>query len=319
MLRNYTIDINDLQVKGHGDFTLNIGNFHVHSGETLAVVGANGSGKSTLIEAMLDFRERATGTVHLLGHRWPGSDLRFEIRANLGVQLQNISYPENFKVNELINLHRMIYASNTAPIFSAFDMQELSLLSYGKLSKGQKQRVDLFMAMAHLPKLLIIDEPSSGLDKHYQSVFLSLIQQRKNLALTTVMCSHTDLELELCDRVVCLRDGRVEQDFSGDFLQHNIAKIGTHKVILQKSSHWTPAAVPQIYQMPGIQLVLDEDADYALLFGDVAVSEAAMACLKEGVGTGMDVKKTTTNDVLRVLINKNIDINSINQARFTGV
>lgn len=304
MQPDHIIKIENLAIKGHKTFELNINDFQLKKGDTVSIIGANGSGKSTFIEGILDLRQRNQGEVTLLGTKWPCADNRFSVRMNLGVQLQSIAYPENYRVRELVQLHKALYPQTSELVYSAFAIKELISLIYGNLSKGQKQRVDLFMAMAHFPALLILDEPSSGLDKSFQAALVNMLRRRKeDDQLTTLMCSHADMEVELCDRIVCMQNGKIQQDLSGDVVQLNKAQFGDNKLTLKRTERWlSDQSKETLMARKVVKHVIEDDDDQVLLFGDEDLFEEGVYCISEGLGSGMDMQKTSTSDVLRILI-----------------
>ena len=304
MQPEYIIEIENLAVDGHKSFELTVGDFQLKKGDMVSIIGANGSGKSTFIESILDLRHRKAGNVSLLGKQWPCADNRFDVRRNLGVQLQSIAYPENYRVQELVDLHHALYPLTSEMVYSAFGIEELISLIYGNLSKGQKQRVDLFMAMAHFPTLLILDEPSSGLDKSYQAALVNVLRRRKaDEKLTTLMCSHADMEVELCNRILCMQNGQIQQDLSGDVLALNKTQFGTNKLTLKRTEQWlNNQSANEIKARNVVKHIIEDEEDEVLLFGDEDIFDEGVYCISSGLGSGMDMQKTSTSDVLRILI-----------------
>lgn len=204
------LTIENLETSGDNGFRLLVPNYSLSFGDTLAIVGANGSGKSSFIESILGLRARVTGTVQLFGTDLSSSTKNADNLKRIGVQLQSVCYSENFKVREIVDLHQMMYRHVDSSVGTMLGIDELSKHAYGKLSRGQKQRVDLYVALAHQPELLILDEPSTGLDQGFKLNFSKMLQQRLNNPKTaTIICSHTSEEVTLCNRVLWLKAGSV--------------------------------------------------------------------------------------------------------------
>jgi ABC-2 type transport system ATP-binding protein len=206
--------VTGLEVEGGGGFVLRAGSLSVCAGSCLAIVGANGSGKTTLAEGILGLRARRSGQVMLFGRPFPDRSKHLEDMRRLGVQLQNASYPSNFKVWEIVQLHRRMYLHVDQSVATRLGIEELLKLFYGKLSNGQKRRVDLYVALAHRPELVLLDEPSSGLDHAYQAACIEMLKERSaDAGLATIVSSHSAAEVQLCHTIVWLHRGEVRHRF----------------------------------------------------------------------------------------------------------
>jgi ABC-2 type transport system ATP-binding protein len=206
--------VTGLEIEGGGGFVLRAGSLAVRAGSCLAIVGANGSGKTTLAEGILGLRARRSGQVMLFGRPFPDRSKHLDDMRRLGVQLQNAAYPSNFKVWEIVRLHRRMYGRADPSVAARLGIDELLQLFYGKLSNGQKRRVDLYVGLAHRPELLLLDEPSSGLDHAYQAVCIDMLRERTDdPALATVISSHSAAEVQLCHSIVWLHRGEVRRGF----------------------------------------------------------------------------------------------------------
>ena len=157
--------VRDMVVEAEHGFRLEVPDLEVVAGEVLAIIGPNGTGKTTFIEAVLGMRRLVTGSVELLG--WPLRELtrRPRLRAPLGVQLQYPSFSYDLLVSELVRLHRCLHGRADEALRLLLGVDSLLTRTYGGLSRGEQQRVDLFMALAHRPRLAFLDEPTAGLDQ----------------------------------------------------------------------------------------------------------------------------------------------------------
>ncbi|MET3135144.1 ABC-type multidrug transport system ATPase subunit [Oxalobacteraceae bacterium GrIS 1.11] len=182
-------------------FTLAPQDFTIRRGERVAFVGRNGSGKTMLMEALLGLRKAERGSVELhLGARG------VEQRQQIGGLLQGADLPGLAKVSEIMALHQVIYTRTEPAVTRALGLGELAGKQWGQLSRGQKQRLMLWLALAHVPQVVFLDEPSLGLDEWF---LRSLRGLWASLPITLVLVSHIPADLLEVDRIVCLQDGRI--------------------------------------------------------------------------------------------------------------
>ncbi len=194
-------------------FILTVPEFTLYPGDICAVVGPNGSGKTSFIEACLGLRKLDRGTIELLGERVGRTLGSTSTRMALGCQLQRNTYAKDFKVAEIIDLHRAIYRRADDSIFAALDLGPLTKKTYTKLSAGQRQRVDLFVALAHSPTLLVLDEPGTGLDRRFTAVLSELLHSRARLdGVAVLMASHKPEEIEIANRIIVMQNGTLVAD-----------------------------------------------------------------------------------------------------------
>ncbi|QLL12566.1 ATP-binding cassette domain-containing protein [Pseudomonas chlororaphis] len=213
-----------------GRFCLEVRDLYVRRARVTAIVGPNGAGKTTLIEALLGLRPALLEDAQLLGV--PAAQFHSSIRhrQRLGVQLQGVEYTDASSVSEILALHRALYRQQDATVAEALGIDELGALPYSALSRGQKQRLDLFMALAHRPDIAVLDEPFTGLDRAFIERVMHLL--RHELAgLTILMICHSAEELETASDVVWVCRGRVE--FSGDKETLKSQLVGAFQAHLQ--------------------------------------------------------------------------------------
>jgi ABC-2 type transport system ATP-binding protein len=174
---------------------LRVSDWRIHRGEKVAVIGRNGVGKTSLIEAILGLRSGTVTAGRMLGAELSEWQRQPQRRKQLGVQLQRVFFPGRPRVSELVALHRTLYDRTSERVIDALGIPALSGRLYEFLSRGETQRVDLFLALAHEPRILFLDEPFTGLDPQFA---LKLAQLLRDLQDTTlVMCCHTVEELNL--------------------------------------------------------------------------------------------------------------------------
>lgn len=180
----------------------------VEAGTVVGLLGPNGAGKTTLAEILEGLRQPTSGTVSVLGMD-PSRHPR-ELRERIGVQLQHTSFPETLSVKEVLRVFAALYRE-TAPveeILQRVDLAEKATARIPTLSGGQKQRLALGLALVNRPELLILDEPTAGLDPAARRRLHGFIRDLRGEGRTILLTTHYVEEAEeLCDRVLMLRAG----------------------------------------------------------------------------------------------------------------
>jgi ABC-2 type transport system ATP-binding protein len=184
--------------------------FDVQKGEVFGYLGPNGAGKSTTIRQLLGFMKPSKGTAFINGlHVWNDSS---KIVSNIGYLPGEISFLEGMTGLEFIKVMEGMRGTKD----STYRNELIDLFQFDvrtpirKMSKGMKQKVAIVSAFMHNPDVLILDEPSSGLDPLMQKVFIDLIQNEKTEGKTILMSSHSFQEIErTCDRVGIIKDGKM--------------------------------------------------------------------------------------------------------------
>lgn len=213
------IEINDL-TKSYGNKTVLKGlAFTVEKGETFALLGVNGAGKTTTLECLEGLRSYDAGTITING--------------KMGIQLQSSSLPENIKPMEALNL----FSKWNANWDNRLSCQTLGLdafekKQYRELSTGQKRRLHLAIALIGNPDIIVLDEPTAGLDVEGQVELHEIIRELKQQGKTILMSSHDMTEVEnLCDRVAILKEGKIE--FIGHLAELTQNELNTIQVTIK--------------------------------------------------------------------------------------
>jgi ABC-2 type transport system ATP-binding protein len=206
------VDVSNLLVQHDKGFSLRIPQLQMFPGDMLAVLGANGSGKSTLLSCLFGRGASFSGSVQLLGQQQPGQ-LPLAHRHRLGVQWLGAGFNELYRVREIQELHHRCYGRSDASVFEAFGLPELGNRRFGRLSSGEQQRVQLAMALAHHPDLVILDEPTSNLDPHYEDMLCRTLQQRHRAepGFAALFVTHSSRVATLCERVLLLDKGGIDE------------------------------------------------------------------------------------------------------------
>jgi len=179
-------------------------------GECFGLLGPNGAGKTTTIEILEGLLEPTKGDVEILGKRWGQDDS--ELREWLGISLQETKLPEKLTVREVLSLFRSFYQKGRDPVevMAQVELTEKEDTWVNKLSGGQRQRLAVACALVGSPKILFLDEPTTGLDPQSRRQLWGLVREFKQQGGTILLTTHYMDEAErLCDRVAIVDHGKV--------------------------------------------------------------------------------------------------------------
>ena len=198
---------------GKGLFDLDL---TVETGEIFGYLGPNGAGKTTTIRLMLDFIRPGRGSLEVLGAA-PSARASRRSRAAIGYLPGELGLPESSTGAATLSLYAGL-SGGGAPLrgwlCEALNLDAADLRKpVSTYSKGMKQKVGIVQAMQHDPRLLILDEPTGGLDPVVQARFFEVLREFRRRGRTIFFSSHVLSEVEaVCDRVGVLRDGRLVLD-----------------------------------------------------------------------------------------------------------
>jgi ABC-2 type transport system ATP-binding protein len=182
----------------------------LYAGECFGLLGPNGAGKTTTVEICEGLNIPDQGEVLVLGRRWGEDDN--ELRQLLGISLQETQFSEKLTVEETVQLFRSFYRERAAAdaVIAMVQLQEKAHSRVGQLSGGQRQRLALACALVGNPRLLFLDEPTTGLDPQSRRQLWDLIEGFKSDGRSILLTTHYMDEAErLCDRVAIVDHGRV--------------------------------------------------------------------------------------------------------------
>jgi ABC-type multidrug transport system ATPase subunit len=189
--------------------------FDVKEGEFFAFLGENGAGKSTTINILCTILEKTEGDVEIFGHRLGKED--DAIREKIGIVFQNSVLDPKLSVKENLLSRASYYGLSKAevtkrlePFMDRFELKEIWNRAYEKLSGGQRRRVDIIRALLNDPKILFLDEPTTGLDPMSRKIVWDYIDYlRREKKMTLFLTTHYMEEVRDADRVVVLDKGRI--------------------------------------------------------------------------------------------------------------
>jgi ABC-2 type transport system ATP-binding protein len=234
----------------------------LRGGEVLALLGANSAGKSTVIGLLLGLLAADEGEALLFGQ--PPQAL--PARRRIGVMLQSAGIPDTFKVGELLELTRSYYPAprSVADCVELAGLGGLPGLRYGRLSGGQQRRVQFALALCGRPRVLFLDEPTTGLDIEARQGLWRAIRELVDDGCAVLLTTHYLEEAEaLADRVVVLHRGRIAAQGSVQAIRSHVSQRRIRCVSTLSTD--VLAAWPQVQQVERrggrIELVVGEDAE----------------------------------------------------------
>ena len=204
-------------------------NLEIQAGECFGLLGPNGAGKTTTIEILEGLSKPTSGVVTILGHTW-GEDER-ELREWLGISLQETRLSDKLTVRETINLFASFYREprSSEEVLAQLELTEKADSWVGKLSGGQRQRLAVATALVCNPKILFLDEPTTGLDPQSRRQLWDIIREFQRNGGTVLLTTHYMDEAErLCDRLAIVDHGQIIAEGSPAEL---IERLGGHHVV----------------------------------------------------------------------------------------
>ncbi|MFC0713385.1 ABC transporter ATP-binding protein [Cellulomonas biazotea] len=214
----------------------------VEHGELVGLLGPNGAGKTTLLSLVSGLRKADSGTVRLFG----GDPRDAASRIWLGTTPQETGLPPTLTVGEVVDLVAGHYPAPMprAEVLARFGLEDLAKRQTGGLSGGQKRRLAVALALVGRPRLVLLDEPTTGLDVEARHILWQALRDYHADGATVVLTSHYLEEIEaLAERVVVVGGGRVLAD---DSLQAVLGLVGLRRVLLTlpASSTLDPSNLP---------------------------------------------------------------------------
>lgn len=215
-------------VKHYDDFKAVQGlSFEVYENEIFGLLGPNGAGKTTTLEIIETLRSKTSGEVTVDGLNIDTN--ASAIKQIIGVQLQAAGYYPNLNLVELLELFAGLYGTNISPMemLAKVNLQDKAKAKYKELSGGQKQRFSIATTLINSPKIIFLDEPTTGLDPQARRNLWDLISEIRNSGTTVVLTTHYMDEAEqLCDRVAFVEAGKIIALDTPDKLIDNLIASG---------------------------------------------------------------------------------------------
>ncbi len=228
----------------------------IQAGECFGLLGPNGAGKTTTIEILEGLLEPTSGEVEILGSTWDAHNR--ELREVLGISLQETRLAEKLTVRETVELFASFYRRPRPPaeVMAEIGLTEKADTWVGRLSGGQKQRLAVATALVANPKILFLDEPTTGLDPQSRRQVWEIIRQFQERGGTVLLTTHYMDEAErLSDRIAIIDHGLLIASGTPAEL---IERLGGHHIVefdasgdgLRDSVEWR--------SLPGVEAVHEE-------------------------------------------------------------
>ncbi len=198
-------------VKNYGEFQALKGiSFNVYEGEIFGLLGPNGAGKSTTLEIIETLRSKTLGRVVVDGFDIDTHPT--EVKKRIGIQLQTSGYYPNLTLVQLIDLFAGLYNEkvDAMAFLDKVNLRDKARSQFKHLSGGQKQRFSIATTLINKPRIIFLDEPTTGLDPQARRNLWDLIKTIRSQGTTVILTTHYMDEAEiLCDRVAIVDSGRI--------------------------------------------------------------------------------------------------------------
>ncbi len=239
MAEERMIEIKELSKKYSGLEVLRNINLSINNHGIVAVLGPNGSGKTTLLKSLLGMVIPQQGSMMLDGEPVLG---QWQYRNKIAYLPQIASFPQNLRVAELIRMIKNLRPGNTreAALIDRFNLQPHLTKKLGTLSGGTRQKVNIVLALMFESPLIILDEPSTGLDPVALIALKELLAEEKAMGRMILFTTHImNLVEEIADRVIFILEGNIWFDGTVNLLLEKTAQSSLEKAIavLLKEAH----------------------------------------------------------------------------------
>ena len=242
MKENIAITINNLSkiYKNQKSYSLDNISLEIKSGIIFGLLGPNGAGKSTLINILADLVYKTSGTIKIFGKDY--SKELYEIKPRIGIVPQELNMDPFFTPYELLELQAGLYGvpkekRQTKKILSLLALEDKSDAYARTLSGGMKRRLLIAKAMVHDPEILVLDEPTAGVDVELRQTLWENIKSLKTQGKTIIITTHYLHEAEnLCDEIAIINKGKL---LIADKTKNIKSKMNFKKIIIEHSNSTT--------------------------------------------------------------------------------
>jgi ABC-2 type transport system ATP-binding protein len=235
----------------------------IEAGECFGLLGPNGAGKTTTIEILEGLLAPTSGEVHIFGHTW--ADNPRQLREWIGISLQDTRLSEKLSVRETLELFASFYSEPrpSSAVLEELELTEKADAWVGKLSGGQKQRLAVATALVGNPRILFLDEPTTGLDPQSRRQLWDIVRAFQKKGGTVLLTTHYMDEAErLCDRLAIVDHGQIIAEGSPPDL---IDRLGGHHVVeFETSGNSDGHESDGWHALPGVESVRYEDSTVCL-------------------------------------------------------
>lgn len=301
---NQIIEVSNF-TKKYGDFlAVNDISFQVEEGSIFAFLGPNGAGKSTTINTLCTIFEKTSGTLMIDGK--DVSKQKSEVRSSIGVVFQDSTLDAKMTIEENLKMHSVFYniPSNEVEERIKFVLELVDLLAerkkmVGSLSGGMKRRVEIARGLMHYPKVLFLDEPTTGLDPQTRShIWEYILKLQKEKNITIFLTTHYMEEAEVCDKIAIM-DG-------GVIVAHD-TPYALKKQYTRDKAYITTEKEPELEQiLSEHNLEYVKKAGYYKVDAEDIKALLQVLSIQKDVISDIEIKKGTFNDVFLEITGKKI-------------
>jgi ABC-2 type transport system ATP-binding protein len=207
------LSVEALKVQYGSTIAVNGISFSVNGGEIFGLLGPNGAGKTSTLSAIEGLLKPVSGSITVNGYDFEKEPLY--AKASLGVQLQATAFQPELTIAEILSLYAGLYglsltAENRKDILRNINLENESNKKFGQLSGGQQQRIALAIATIHNPPLVLLDEPTTGLDPQSRRQLWERLERMRDQSHAILLTTHSMEEAEaVCDRIAIVDHGRI--------------------------------------------------------------------------------------------------------------
>lgn len=256
--------MNELEIrnlcKSYPDFSLDHLNLTLPKGCILGLIGENGAGKSTTIKLILDMIHRDSGDIFIFGR--DNQENIKELKEDIGVVLDEVGFPECLTANQIGKIMKNTYRKWDEALYVDY-LKKLSVpadKAFKEFSRGMKMKCGIAVAMSHNPRLLILDEATSGLDPIVRDEVIGMLSEfTRDETHAILISSHIISDLEkICDYIAILHEGKLLLCEEKDIL---LEKYGVIRCTSEQLQELKPSAIKGKRHSPyGVEAIVDRDA-----------------------------------------------------------
>ena len=299
MSQQHIIQVKQLVLSFEDGTAFSFDNINISRGKITGINGPNGSGKTTFVEAVLGLKNTSKADITIDGVTQKEFFSSMKNRKNLGSQLQVFAFSEMVKVSEMVSLHKALYGTQSKRIYDDLALAEISSKRLDKLSGGQKQRVSLFMALAHMPKLITLDEPSSALDKTMAEKLIALLKYMvAEQGCSIIIVTHHPYELDICDEVMTIYAGtKAYHETRDDFINQIIGAY--HAQIFTGDQNDDPTIETAIDNIAHVKQHFRQNGQIDI-FGSAEMEADFLSLIKQYGLKSYSFAQTNSADILKI-------------------
>lgn len=301
--------VNSIEVtnftKKYGDFVaVDDISFTVEEGSIFAFLGPNGAGKSTTITTLCTIQEKTAGVLRINGH--DVTDQKSLVRKDIGIVFQDSTLDAKLTVEENLRLHCDFYRVPKAQVrerirfvLELVDLSDWQKAIVGGLSGGMKRRTEIARGLVHFPKVLFLDEPTTGLDPQTRANvwdYIHSLQKQKNI--TIFLTTHYMDEAEICGMVAIIDHGKIVAFDTPDNLKRK------HTATTMKIQSAAPAALGEYLAGHSMKYRLD-NGRFTVFSTETKAMLEIVSLFKDSI-SDIEIAKGTLNDVFITITGKEI-------------